>query len=223
MRYDIRLFSPNIKIDSGFYFEKDSLVIKFSELKIADFIDVTGYIKKNFNDYNVNIIGPTFATAVLMVVSLIIPWDSGERISFAVTVMLSIIVYLLILSDNLPKTDTIPLLSKMLVGLSIFSLVIVFFTVIITAMHSYVPDKNSKLLKILNKLCEYNCKTRKVIRDTFNRSESYIDVVEPNNNQCIVNSEDCKKLAKKIENWFTIIFLVSFIIYSSIMFSQIPL
>ena len=183
-------------------------------------IKFTLILQRKAGFYNVNIIGPTFATAVLMIVSLIIPWDSGERISFAVTVMLSIIVYLLILSDNLPKTDTIPLLSKMLVGLSVFSLVIVFFTVIITAMHSYVPDKNSKLVRILNKICELNCKARNTFNETFNRTDSYSDAIH--SEPCIINNEDCKKFAKKIENWFTIVFFISFLIYSSIMLSQIP-
>ena len=92
-------------------------------------------LKRDPSYYVLNIIIPTFATASLMILSLLIPWDSGERISFAVTVMLSIIVFLLILSENLPKTKTKPLLSRMLVGLVFFSLFVVFFTIVISFMH----------------------------------------------------------------------------------------
>ncbi len=67
---------------------------------------------------DLNIIIPTYATASLMIISLVVPWDSGERISFTITVMLSLIVFLLILSESLPKTDAHPLLSKMLIGLT---------------------------------------------------------------------------------------------------------
>lgn len=177
-------------------------------------------LKRKAGFYNINIIVPTFATAFLMLVSLFIPWNSGERISFAVTVMLSIIVFLLILSDNLPKTDTIPLLSRMLIGLTIFSLVIVFFTVMITAMHSFKPEKDSYFINFLNKICELDCKARRAVTDTLYRSDSYIYAV--NNPPCIVNGEDCQKYAKKVENWFTFFFIVSFVIYSSVVFSNIP-
>ena len=68
-----------------------------------------------------------------MIVSLLIPWDSGERISFAVTVMLSI-VFLLILSENLPKTKTKPLLSRMLIGLVFFSLFVVFLQLLLVTL-----------------------------------------------------------------------------------------
>ena len=97
--------------------------------------------------YETNIIIPTFATASLILVTILIPWDSGERISFAVTVMLSIIVFLLILSDTLPKSNQLPLLSKMIMGLTFFSLFGVFFTVLISALNSY--KKNS----IKTRLC----------------------------------------------------------------------
>ena len=221
----------NISIDFDNYQQHDGWEIisnrtEYTEEKYSCCLDLYPDIKFHFTImrkagfYNINIIVPTFATAFLMLVSLFIPWNSGERISFAVTVMLSIIVFLLILSDNLPKTDTIPLLSRMIIGLTIFSLVIVFFTVIITAMHSFKPDKDSYFIKILNKLCELDCKARQVVTKTLYRSESYINAIE--HSQCIVNSEDCKKFAKKVEHWFTIIFILSFIIYSWIVFSSIP-
>lgn len=101
--------------------------------------------------YTLNIIIPTFATATLMIISLLVPWNSGERISFAITVMLSIIVFLLILSENLPKSDSKPLLSVMLIGLTFFSLFVVFFTVIISYMYSYDDDKKNWLMALLDK------------------------------------------------------------------------
>ena len=55
-----------------------------------------------------------------MILTLLVPWDSGERISFAVTVLLTIIVFLLIISENLPKSDNKPLLSRMIIGLIYF-------------------------------------------------------------------------------------------------------
>ena len=57
-------------------------------------------LRRNPGYYTLNIILPTFATATLMVFCFVIPNSSGERISFAVTVMLSLIVFLLILSEK---------------------------------------------------------------------------------------------------------------------------
>lgn len=228
----LNLTQFNVSMDFDNYQQHDGWEIlsnrtEYTEQKYACcpdlYIDLKFHftLRRKAGFYNINIIVPTFATAFLMLISLFIPWDSGERISFAVTVMLSIIVFLLILSDNLPKTDTIPLLSRMLIGLTIFSLVIVFFTVIITAVHSHKPSEDSYYIKFLNKLCQYNCRAQKAIRTTMYRSNSYLDVIETTEED-VINSENCKQYANKIENWFTIIFTASFIIYSSVVFSNIP-
>ena len=80
-------------------------------------IEFSYTIRRRPNYYNLNVVVPTFATAILIVMSLLIPINSGERVSFAVTILLSIIVFLLIVSDNLPRSDTEPLLSRMIIGL----------------------------------------------------------------------------------------------------------
>ena len=229
----------DISIDISNYQENDAWELinyesEYSEQKYACCPEIYPDVKFHFTIqrkagfYNINIIGPTFATSLLMVVSLLIPWDSGERISFAITVMLSIIVFLLILSDNLPKTDTIPLLSKMLVGLTVFSLIIVFFTVIITAMHSYKPTKDSFLVKLVNKIYNLDCKRREIVESMLYRTNSYSQAISNRGREsespqpCITSNEDCQNYARKIEIWFTYVFIVSFAIYTGVMFSQVP-
>ena len=124
-----------------------------------NFKRLTGY-------YETNIIIPTFATASLVLITLLIPWDSGERISFAVTVMLSIIVFLLILSDTLPKSNQQPILSRMIMSLTFFSLFGVFFTVLISALNSYKNEKidgdgdgkiDNRIVKLLYNICKICC------------------------------------------------------------------
>ena len=126
--------------------------------------------------YNLNIIVPTFATATLMIISLLVPWNSGERISFAITVMLSIIVFLLILSESLPKSDGSPLLSVMLIGLTFFSLFVVFFTVMISYMYSYDDDKKNWLMALLDKYSIIK-RCKKGGRDEENRQEDNVSNV----------------------------------------------
>jgi hypothetical protein len=99
-----------------------------------------------------------------VLITLLIPWDSGERISFAVTVMLSIIVFLLILSDTLPKSNQQPILSRMIMSLTFFSLFGVFFTVLISALNSYKNEKidsegkiDSRIVRFLYNACKLCC------------------------------------------------------------------
>ena len=168
-----------------------------------------------------NIILPTFATATLIIMTLFIPWDSGERISFAVTVMLAIVVYLLILSENLPKSDQRPLLSEMIIGLTMFSLLGVFFTILISALNSFEenddedednPNIKVSILKGLCKLCKFvKCCKEEAFSPSppvvlahpssinenenqnmnFNRSQSYLENVNNSNNS--ENTDDTIK------------------------------
>jgi len=132
--------------------------------------------------YRLNIIIPTFATATLIILTLLVPWDSGERISFAVTVLLSIIVFLLIVSENLPKTDSKPLLSRMIVGLIYFSLIGVLFTIIISCVHNSIQNKTikkNKLLIYLFSRCKYiEC----CINKKLTRNNSYNNAISSNEN-----------------------------------------
>ena len=129
-----------------------------------EYYDITFdlYIKRYSGYYENNIIIPTFATASLILITLLIPWESGERISFAITVMLSLIVFLLLLSDNLPKSNQNPLLSRMITMLTFFSLFGVLFTVLISALNDYtkngLKDKETITNPLINKLfsiCKY--------------------------------------------------------------------
>ena len=173
--------------------------------------------------YILNIILPTFATSTLMVLCLLIPWDSGERISFAVTVMLSIIVFLLILSESLPKTNTKPLLSKMLIGLVFFSLFVVFSTVVIGVMHSYTK-KNSKFAKkLLGLFNKYNIGCKK--KQQLNRNDSYLGTINALTNHAdtqLEDDNDCDKLATIIERIFTSVFVIAFVIYCAVIFGEKP-
>jgi len=150
-----------------------------------EYYDITFdiYIKRLSGYYETNIIIPTFATASLILITLLIPWESGERISFAVTVMLSIIVFLLLLSDTLPKSNQRPLLSRMITGLTFFSLCGVLFTVLISALNGY-KDKldetddeiDNKVIRCLFNIC--NKITGNKYRSCYSVDDDYEDKAE---------------------------------------------
>jgi len=149
---DLHIYGDGVDISNYISHEEWELSNYYSEKNVQYYAccpepypDVKFYyiITRRSGYYDLNIVLPTFATASLILLTLLVPWSSGERISFAVTVMLSIIVFLLILSDNLPKSDQKPLLSRMIIGLTLFSLIGVFFTILISALSDY-NDKFNK-------------------------------------------------------------------------------
>ena len=167
-------------------------------------------LARKFGYYTLNIVIPTFATTALMVISMLIPWDSGERISFAATVMLSIIVFLLILSEHLPKSDDKPLMSIMLVGLMFFSLAVVFITIIITAMRNI--KEGNKIGNLLVKFYRNYIKNKKCknkIDEERPRTISYSDAVSNN----IPLEEECSNISDYLEKFSTIVFVCVFAIY----------
>ena len=164
---------------------------------------LTGY-------YETNIIIPTFATASLILVTLLIPWDSGERISFAVTVMLSIIVFLLILSDNLPKSNHQPLLSTMIMSLTFFALFGVFFTVLISALNNYKDNRlkgkeniDNPIVRRIFEGLKYFCKFRNKSCRKNRRTQSETNTMESPqiNRETNLSAEDeFIKLTERLNN-----------------------
>lgn len=227
----IKLLLNNNSIDtSNFQQHEEWDLIKYYSKKNSvkypcckyEFEDIEFYfvMKRRPGYYNLNIIIPTFATATLMIMALFVPWDSGERISFAVTILLSIVVFLLILSDNLPKSDNRPLLSRMILGLIYFSLVGVAFTIIINALHSYMKnkeyEKNNFKNIVLKKMILYirrfkKCETEQK-DDSDNSSISSNDTIE----------EYCDSITNFIELTYMWGFIIAFIAYTIVMFEQVP-
>jgi nicotinic acetylcholine receptor len=251
---NISVRSGDNAIDISNYQENDGWELKnysteYSEVKYKCCPEIYPDIKYQLTlrrkpgYYTLNIITPTYATSALMIISLIVPWDSGERISFAITVMLSLIVFLLILSENLPKTDTKPLLSRMLVGLTFFSLFVVFFTVIISALYSYKTNKKNVIIRLYKyfrpdeedeedaivptQFQEETNNSTGQRTNSYNNATSKGDIVinknEDSDSITSTKSENKYKImASNLESIFTVIFFFGFIIYSAVMFSFIP-
>lgn len=221
---ELKLYTDNPDIDISNYKDNEEwkLVKYGSQVNIKyysccpdPYYDVTfNYsITRKPGYYNMNIILPTFATATLIIMTLFIPWDSGERISFAVTVMLAIVVYLLILSENLPKSNQRPLLSEMIIGLTMFSLLGVFFTILISALNSYEEndededDDNSNIkVSILKGLCKL-CKFIKCCKDeAFSPSPTVILAhpdsinIDENTNENINQTHEFNRSQSYLEN-----------------------
>ena len=79
----------------------------------------------------INIIMPILFLNLLNVLVFLLPAESGERVSYSVTVLLSIAVFMTIVSDALPRTsEPLPVISYLLLGSFIVSSAITVITVL---------------------------------------------------------------------------------------------
>ena len=77
--------------------------------------------------YVVNIFVPIITLIVLNLLAFLIPTSSGEKLSYCITLLLALAVFLSIVSDNLPRT------SKNMASLCFFLMFILFMSTIICA------------------------------------------------------------------------------------------
>ncbi|KAK6186032.1 hypothetical protein SNE40_008147 [Patella caerulea] len=98
-------------------------------------------LKRKPTFYLLNVIGPIAAISFLCGVSFLVPSESGEKLTVAITVLLSLTVFLGVIDDYLPKTsDCIPhfvIYVTLLIGMSFLAVV---GNVITLFVHSLSPS-----------------------------------------------------------------------------------
>ena len=199
------------------------------------FYDITFTInfKRIPEYYETHILFPAFAISFLNIISIFIPWDSGERISFAITVMLSIIVFLLLVSDDLPRTEQNPLLSRIITLLTIFSFSCLIYIVLLNRLNDYrqkeIEDKknhniNSNIVKLfynffkkVKYINDEEMKNNEINSGEINsmRTTSYCIVINEKNRFQYINNNFLKiiKLLNIIYIVFFVIFFIAICIY----------
>ncbi|XP_035689068.1 acetylcholine receptor subunit delta-like [Branchiostoma floridae] len=61
------------------------------------------------------VVFPCVVLAMLMIITFMIPIDKGDRIGFGVTIILSMVVYLVLITDHLPVKGSLPALAQWIV------------------------------------------------------------------------------------------------------------
>ena len=110
----------------------------------------------------VNIILPVLFLCLLNVLVFLLPPESGERVSYSITVLLSIAVFMTIVSNTLPKTsEPLPIISYFLMVSLIESVVITIATTL--NMRLYHKKNNEAVPDWLACICQRlsNCYTRR--------------------------------------------------------------
>ena len=99
----------------------------------ASYPDVTFHVKirRKTLFYTVNLIIPCVAISFLTVLVFYLPSDSGEKITLCISILLSLTVFFLLLSDLIPPTSlVVPLIGKYL----LFTMILVTLSIIITVV-----------------------------------------------------------------------------------------
>lgn len=79
------------------------------------FIDITYtiHVKRRILFYLMNLIVPCIVLAVLTVFSFYLPPESGERMGLVITILLGLTVFMMVFTDNVPRTSEVtPLIGK---------------------------------------------------------------------------------------------------------------
>ena len=118
---EIKLFSSRDDVDLSGMAPHNAWIISKTEAYVTEFFSTSRVIFRFHFERRpqfvvVIVILPILFMCLLNVMVFLLPVDSGERIGFAITVLLAIAVYMTIVSDNLPKTsEPLPLISYLLI------------------------------------------------------------------------------------------------------------
>ena len=119
---------------------------KAVDVNNASKITFTFVLERKSQYVIVNIILPILFLCLLNVLVFILPAESGERVSYAITVLLAIAVFMTIVSDTLPKTsEPMPLIAYFLMFDLIVSAVISLFTIL--NLRVYHEDSKKQIPK----------------------------------------------------------------------------
>ncbi|XP_078621303.1 uncharacterized protein LOC144887778 [Branchiostoma floridae x Branchiostoma japonicum] len=86
-------------------------------------------------------VAPCVILAVLMTITFVMPIDKGDRISFGVTILLSMVVSLVFVTDVLPVKGALPFFASLIVVYMAMMGLFLFFTIYIITLH----DKEGSL------------------------------------------------------------------------------
>lgn len=124
----------------------------YSQSGIWDIMDVPGdidksriifkiHIRRKTLFYTVILIIPTVLMAFLSMMVFYLPADASEKITLAISILLALVVFLLLVSKILPPTSsTIPLMAKYLLLTFVMNIITILVTVVIINVYFRGPS-----------------------------------------------------------------------------------
>lgn len=109
-----------------------------------EYIIYTLYIRRKTLFYTINLVMPCVLLALLSIIVFYLPSDCGEKMTLAISLLLALVVFLLLVSMILPPTSlTIPLVAKYLLFTFLMNVCTIFITVIIINWNYRGPDTHT--------------------------------------------------------------------------------
>jgi hypothetical protein len=219
-------------VDTSYYSKngqwdlEDATLFSFTLGGKSTGMKITLTLKRKSLYFVFNMLVPILLLSILNPLVFVLPVDSGERLSYAITIFLSFAVFMTLLSDNMPKSsEPMALMSYFLMETMCMSTIAILLTVFTLCLHfkesdTEVSKKLLYLLRFLQLRFLFSCCTKtktesnkvaenKVGDDTFmtkNKEMEYSDDIM-----------DWKTLAKGYDKVLTHYFY-TFIFFQWILF-----
>ncbi|XP_021363743.1 neuronal acetylcholine receptor subunit alpha-9-like [Mizuhopecten yessoensis] len=105
----VTLTVPSRTIDFGFYCVNGEWDVTGSRtMQLSNTFDIAKYtitIKRRHTSFLVSVVIPIIMLAFVNPFVFILPFDSGERVSYSITVLLAFSVYMTVVSDRMPASS----------------------------------------------------------------------------------------------------------------------
>jgi hypothetical protein len=123
----------------------------------------------------INIVLPMIFMVVLNLLVFVLPVESGERLSFSITVLLAIAVFMTLVGDNLPKTSKpTAILSYFLLTDLVLSSLICFF-VILGLCFYHKDETKTPVPTSIEKIVTICCHRRKCTNRIKNHDQTVVE------------------------------------------------
>ncbi|XP_070571424.1 neuronal acetylcholine receptor subunit alpha-10-like [Ptychodera flava] len=108
------------------------------------FADVTYYVSLRRRPvfYVINLLLPCALLSVITMFVFILPVESGEKINFGITILLSMTVFLLVLAESMPPSSVIPLLGQFYAVSLVLVTMSVSLSAVVVNLHHSGPERS---------------------------------------------------------------------------------
>ena len=161
---DINLIS--LPVDQGIFSENNVWVLKSTSSDTAYFgnqpyTKITLSLERRYTFFILNLYSPVLILAFLNAMVFVLPADSGERVGYAITCLLSLSVYMTFASENLPTSSKpIAVIIYVLLLYMLISTLICLGTILGLRLHRHDGD-NPPPLCLAKICCLTNIRCRK--------------------------------------------------------------
>ncbi|OWF50251.1 Neuronal acetylcholine receptor subunit alpha-6 [Mizuhopecten yessoensis] len=173
----------NSELDLGMFTENSIWELMSTQMTIInsgfEIVEIKLFFKRRFLFYLVNMILPMCMMTAINSFVFILPVESGERIGFSITNLLSIAVFLTIVTDALPQSSMpqISVLSYLLLTQMGMSVLIMLLTILSVKVYLSEEEKVPQHYITFVNIMEYKCLKKKPQTATVTPTEIYVTPV----------------------------------------------